>query len=121
MKPTNDFTHLLHPQESSYHPFQYVWVFDPTDHKVSIEDSSPKDAKEFPLHEHMLSELKHPDREHGYAIRIKNGWRIIDEELREVDPYVMKRVLEALNHEEPTPPLPHTRYHGDPRSKDAHR
>lgn len=121
MKPTEDFLELLHPKDKDTRPFQYLWVFDPATNKAHIEPGSNNNVAEFPIHQDMAEDISHPDRQHGYAVRIKNGWRIFDEEMEEVDPFVKKCVHEALEGKHPHPGLPHILYHGDPRSKHAHR
>lgn len=92
-------------------PFQYLWSFDPTTNKVHIMDSAGKHPADYPHHSDI--EIHHPDRVDGYALPIKNGYRIFNSDLSESDPYVTHQVKAALQGRD-DPTLPAIRYHGDP-------
>lgn len=116
MSVPEDFKQLLAPKEAKdKRPFQYLFVFDPETNKVHLQPEKDGD-QDFPMHHEMAEHIHHPEKVQGYAIAIKNGWRILDETLSEVDPYIREQVKRALAGHHPAPPLPHLRYHGDPRS-----
>ena len=115
-----DFVSLLPPKEAKdKRPMQYLWVYDPETCKVHIEDSRHEHPADFPMHGHMAEHVTHPERVDGYAVAIKDGWRIFADDLSEVDGYVKERVKEALRGEHPAAPLPNLRYHGDPAAKSS--
>ena len=115
MNLPEDFKNLLPPKEAKdKRPHMYLWVFDPETNHVHVEDGKSDHPANFPLHGTMAEHVTHPDRVDGYAFAIKNGWRIVDDELGEVDGYIKERVKKALQGEHPAPPLPSIRYHGDP-------
>lgn len=118
-----DFRRLL-PRQAAPHdkpdhrPAYYLWTFDPTDGKIHIDHNEGRHPAEILTHETLAPEVTHPDRVHGYAYSIVDGWRITNEEGKKIDdPFIVKRVLAALRDEHPPAPLPAIRYHGDP---DAH-
>jgi hypothetical protein len=107
-----DFKDILYPKTAAdKRPLQHLFVFDPETTQVHLDHAKGND---FPIHEHLAEHVTHPDRVEGYAIAVKNGWRILDAEMREVDPFVKEQVKKALRGEHPAPPLPSIRYHGSP-------
>ena len=79
-------------------PLYWVWVFDPQDAEVELynEEDHPLDT---PGHSELAAKHPHPERLHGYAYRIVNGWRITDWEHKALeDPFVVGKVQEALKH-----------------------
>jgi hypothetical protein len=100
-------------------PLQYLWVYDPETDRVHIEDAHNEHPAHFPLHDEMAEHVTHPERIDGYAISIKNGWRIVNDHMKEVDGFIKEQVLAAIRGDHPTPPLPSIRYHGDPAPQSA--
>lgn len=93
----------------------YLWVYDPETTHVHLEKEKGDHPAHFPLHEEMATHVTHPERQQGYAWAIKGGWRIEDEFSKRVeDPFLLKRIREALRGKHSAPPLPHIRYHGNP-------
>lgn len=79
-------------------PFYYLWVFDPQEDKVIAEHNERRHPAEHIDHSHLADRVPHPERVHGYAHRIRGGWRITDDSHRPVDdPHVLKLVKDALN------------------------
>lgn len=73
-----------------------LWVFDPQDGEVEVydEEGHPLDI---PGHEDLAKKHPNPNRIHGYAYRIVNGWRITDWEHNPIeDRFVLRQVQEAL-------------------------
>jgi hypothetical protein len=115
MSLPSDFQALLPPKEAKdKRPLEYLWVYDPETTRVIVQDAKGEHPADFPLHEDMAEHVTHPDRIDGYAIPIKNGWRIIADDLSDVDGFVKERVKDALQGKHPPPPLPSIRPHGDP-------
>jgi hypothetical protein len=92
-------------------PFQYLWSYDPETSKVVMKNSTSDHPADFPHHSDV--KINHPDRIDGYALPIKNGWRIFNTDLTESDPYITQKVKEAIDGLD-RPELPAIRYHGDP-------
>jgi hypothetical protein len=108
----DDFKSILYPKTASdKRPLQHLFVFDPDTTEVHLDHAK---GHEFPLHEDIAEHVVHPDRVEGYAIAIKHGWRIVDADMHEVDPFVKSQVRKALEGEHPAPALPSIRYHGSP-------
>jgi len=83
--------------ESGLPPY-YLWVFDPTTGKVITEHNEGVDPLSVHTHEDLARLVSHPSRIHGYAYRIKGGWRITDWEHKPVnDPYVVREVVNSLD------------------------
>ncbi len=91
--------------------FQYIWSYNPETSQVHLIDADGNHPADFPHHADI--EINHPDRVDGYALPIKNGWRIFNSDLSESDPYITQQVKNAISgltsYE-----LPSIRYHGDP-------
>lgn len=117
----DDLKELLPSREAAHEvdqrPTEYLWVYDPQEAKVHVEEGKSKHPAHFPTHETMATHVTHPDRLQGYAYSIVGGWRITDQDHHRVeDPFVLKSVLAALRQEHPPAPLPSIRYHGDPQA-----
>lgn len=79
-------------------PFYYLWVFDPQEDKIIVEHNESRPPHEHIDHGHLAERVPHPARVHGYAYRIRGGWRISDDNHRPVDdPHVKALVKSALN------------------------
>lgn len=115
-----DFKELLPKrahQEPDDRPVEVLWIYDPQEAKVHIEDGHSDHPAHFPTHKTFATHVTHPDRKHGYAYAIKGGWRITDADHHAVDdPFIAQRIRAALRREHPPALLPSIRYHGDPRS-----
>jgi hypothetical protein len=113
-----DFQRLLPKQAAPEEPDDrddYLWVFDPETTEVHIEAEKPDHPAHYPTHGEMAKHVTHPDRVQGYVWAIKGGWRITDEFNKKIDdPFLLKRIREALRSQHPAPALPHIRYHGQP-------
>lgn len=114
-----DLRDLLPPHQAhgevDKRPISYLWVYDPQEAKVHVEDGKGDHPAHYPTHATMATHVTHPDRLEGYAYSIVGGWRITDAQHHRVeDPFVLRSVLAALRKQNPAPPLPAIRYHGDP-------
>lgn len=107
-----DFGGLLPKVAKDKRPFSYLWVFDPDTSHVHLEKQRSDHPADSPVHREMAKHVTHPDRVHGWAIAIHDGWRIFDDDMQEPDPYVKDKVEKALKGEHPALPLPSIRYHG---------
>lgn len=98
----DDFVSLL-PKlsgEPDLSPIYYLWVFDPVEDKVHVEHNEGRHRADHRDHSHLAERVPHPDRIHGFAYHIKNGWRITDWEHRPVeDPHVVELVRKELRGE----------------------
>ncbi len=109
MPLADDFQSLLPPREASVEdgrPLYTLFVFDPDTGKATIEanDCHPARAK---THGELCPEVDHPGRIDGYAYKIKRGWRITDDDHKEIeDHFVVAQVLKALREKYPAAPLP---------------
>ncbi len=85
---------LPDPGKAIYH----VWVLDPQTGSVHLSDDHDKPRRHKGHHDELAKKVgHHPDRVHGYAYKIRGGWRITDWEHKPVDRYVAKKVIEALS------------------------
>jgi hypothetical protein len=85
-------------------PLYWLWVFDPHEDKVHLEHNEDRHPADHIDHSHLASRTPHPDRVHGYAYRIKGGFRVTDWEHRPVDdPHVRQLVERALRGEKTKP------------------
>lgn len=86
--------------EPDLRPLYYLWVFDPVEDKVYVEHNEGRHRADHIDHGKLAERVPHPDRIHGYAYQIKDGWRITDWEHRPVDdPHVKELVRRALRSE----------------------
>lgn len=94
-----DFASLLPKQARTPDrgPIYYLWVFDPHTAKVHLEHNEGRHHADHVDHRDLAKRVPHPDRVHGYAYRIKNGWRITTWEHRPVDDaHILESVRKAL-------------------------
>jgi hypothetical protein len=78
-------------------PIYYLWVFDPQEDKVILEHNEGRHPAQHIDHSHLEDLVPHPDRVHGYAYRIRGGYRVLDARHRAVeDPHVRRLVFNAL-------------------------
>ena len=88
---------LTHPDAPIYYP----WVFDPRSAKVHLGDDHAKERRHKNHHHELAGKAgHHPARVHGYAYRIRGGWRITDTDHKKVDPFVAKQVVQAISERE---------------------
>jgi hypothetical protein len=79
-------------------PIYFLWVFDPHNDKVIIEHNEGRHPANHVDHRDLAEKVPHPERIHGYAYRIKSGWRITDYEHKPVDDsHVFHLVHQGLN------------------------
>jgi hypothetical protein len=82
-------------------PVHYTWVFDPRTAEVHVSDDHAKERRHKTHHNELAEQAgHHPARVHGYAYRIRGGWRLTDWDHKAVDRFVGKKVVEALNEKE---------------------
>lgn len=101
MEIPEDFIALLPKTGASSEsgPIYWLWVHDPFNDEVTLEHNEDRHPAEHLDHSHLAERVPHPDRVHGFAYRIGNGWRITDNEHRPVsDPHVFRLVEKALKH-----------------------
>lgn len=78
-------------------PVYFLWVFDPQEGEVHLEHNEGRHAAEHVDHSHLAERIVHPERVHGFAYRIRGGWRVTDWEHRPVDdPFILRKVKSAL-------------------------
>jgi hypothetical protein len=93
-------------------PLYQLWCFDPQTSEVHMDHNQDKEPAHHVLHRDIGGHIHHPDKVQGYAYSIKNGWRITNDEHKEVqDPFIVNRVMAKLRGEHPEPALPHVSYH----------
>lgn len=79
-------------------PTYYLWVFDPATGKAVVEHNEGVAPTEIHDHGDLAELVTHPNRVHGYAYRIRGGWRITDWEHKPVnDPYIVREVVHSLD------------------------
>lgn len=84
-------------------PLYYRWTYDPDAQDVELVHNDEKRRSEAEYHLEV-GQRHGPHHQHGYAYRIKGGWRITDWEHKpEKDPNVKQRVIEAIRNREGTP------------------
>ena len=96
----NDFKSLL-PKladvESDLRPLEYLWVYDPEEDRIHLENGKHEHPAHFPTHGSMVTHVTHPDRQEGYAYSIVDGWRITNDDHRKIDdPHMLKLIRAAL-------------------------
>lgn len=86
-------------------PLYYRFVIQPSNGKVTLRhhlEGHPADSN---YHGQLAQEINEPGLVHGYAHRLKDGWRILDYESRPfTDPWVQRQVNKRLAQEEPLEP-----------------
>jgi hypothetical protein len=91
-------------EEEEDGPTYYLWVFDPQEDKVHVEHNEDRHPADHVDHSHLAKRVVHPDRIHGFAYRIRGGWRITTWEHRPVDdPHVLELVRKALKGQKHNP------------------
>lgn len=81
-------------------PIYYLWVYDPHEDKVHVEHNEDRHPADHVDHSHLGERVPHPDRVHGFAYRIRGGWRITTDDHRTVDdPHVLEAVRLKLKGE----------------------
>ena len=95
----DDIRHFFHVAASEPgSPMYYLWVFDPETGQVVVTHNEGVEPVEHQDHDDLAQLVKHPNRLHGYAYRIRGGWRITDWEHKPVgDPYITKQVVKSLD------------------------
>lgn len=94
-------------------PLFYLWVFHPQTAHVTLTHDWEGHPAHTKTHGDLARELNEPNLYHGYAYRIKGGWRVTDYDHKPVeDPFVKAKVVGALGHAEapespPEPPKDH--------------
>lgn len=111
-KVAPDFKKFLPPRvsvaEEDDRPIYYLWTFDPVTTKVHMDHNEDRHPAHALTHSTLAPEVTHPDTVHGFAYSIEGGWRITNDEHKEVkDPYVVRKVMDKLRGKHPEPPLPH--------------
>lgn len=82
-------------------PLYYSWVFDPVEGVAHISDDHKRERRHKKHHEELSEKVgHHPDRVHGYAYRIRFGWRVTDTDHHVVDGFVRKAVAKAIREKE---------------------
>lgn len=112
MTVPEQFSELLPKTAKDKRPFSYLWVFDPDTAHVTLEKQRSDHPADSPIHRDMAPHVTHPDRAHGWAIAIHDGWRIFNDDMQEPDPYIMDKIERALKGVHPPGPLPNIKYHG---------
>jgi hypothetical protein len=102
MSLPEDFASLL-PKlsaEPESGPIYWLWVYDPHEDKVHLEHNEGKHRADYVDHGKLAERIPHPDRVHGFAYKIRDGFRITTWEHRPVDdPHVLQQVERALKGE----------------------
>lgn len=81
---------------STTKPFYYRWVFSPTK-GVTLGSNGDEHPALVPYHQGLGGQVDSQDLMHGYAYRIKNGWRLTDWEHRPLeDPFIVAQVVRSL-------------------------
>ena len=97
-----DFRNLL-PKlaaEPDPGPVYYLWVFDPHNDRVILAHNRDKKPADHADHVELAKQVPHPERVHGYAYRIRGGWRVTTWAHVSVDdPHVLEVVRKKLNEE----------------------
>jgi len=83
----------------------HIWIFDPRTAEVHISDDHDKERRHKTHHKGLAEKVDHhPSRVHGYAYRIRGGWRVTDWDHKAVDRFIGKKVVEALREKESDAP-----------------
>lgn len=82
-------------------PIYYSWVFDPVEGKAHLSDDHKRERRHKKHHGELAEKVgHHPDRVHGYAYRMRVGWRVTDEKHHPVDRFIMKQVVKSVKEKE---------------------
>lgn len=99
MSIPDDLQELLPPPEDYNGPPYFLWVFDPVEDRVVVEENQTKHPADHVSHRHIAERerIYHPSRMEGYVYHIKRGWRITNSDSTPVsDPHVVDKILKAL-------------------------
>lgn len=78
-------------------PIYYRWIISPTTGDVSISHDAEGHPADILLHEGLALERPEQDLINGYAIRHPNGWKLMDENDKELeDPFLIRKINDAL-------------------------
>ncbi len=82
-------------------PLYYAWVFNPDSGEATISDDHKRERRHKKHHIELADKVgHHPGRVHGYAYRIRFGWRITDTNHHPVDSFVKRAVATAIREKE---------------------
>src|SRR5450755_3024481 len=76
-------------------PLYYLWTFNPVDGEVYMDHNEDKHPAHHVTHDDLAPHVHHPEKVHGYAYSIKDGWRITDDEHKEVKDPCPARIEKA--------------------------
>lgn len=114
----DDIKRLLDPGRSidpDSGPISYLWVYDPVNNIVHVAHNEGRHPAYRITHKDHHPEITHDSSMRGFAFKIKGGWRIVDRASKEIDdPYIVKKVVEALEGKPDHQPDLHPLYHGLP-------
>lgn len=95
-----EFSDLLPKVAHVEGPEYHLWVYNPQDDSVLIETPADKPRIEQRYHAELAEDVPHPNRVHGYAYPLRDGWRITDWEHHPVeDPHIKTVVRRTLDQE----------------------
>jgi hypothetical protein len=84
-----------------HHPIYYSWVFDYRTGEVHLSDDHHKERRHKNHHKDLSDRVGHPEKLHGYAYRIRDGWRLTDIDHGKItDRFIVGQVLLSINNEE---------------------
>lgn len=99
MSLPEDFSRLL-PKlaaEREEGPLYFLWVFNPDNDEVTVEHNEGRHPATHVDHGHLAERISSPERIHGFAYKIRGGWRVMTWEHQPVDdPHILKQVKLAL-------------------------
>ncbi len=81
-------------------PLYYRWTFRPSTATVDIDHNHDTSRAERKYHLEKAAENPEPDLVHGYAYRIKGGWRITSWDHKEVDKFIKRQVMLTIERKE---------------------
>lgn len=84
-------------------PLYYRWTYSPKDDKVHIRHNEMGHPVDIQTHSDIEDWLGEKGLIHGFAYKIKGGWRLTNDEHRAVDdPFISKQVIKALRDDKDT-------------------
>lgn len=79
----------------------YLWTYGANTGKVLLDTDDSRPRKDHRYHEHMGEDHEDTDLIHGYAYRIKDGWRITDIEHNSLDDgHIKLEIIRAIRKRE---------------------
>lgn len=88
-------------------PLYYRWALAPSTGDVILSHNHEAHPARVRTHTDLAAEVNEPGASHGYAYRIKGGWRLHDYDHKAIeDPFVHAQVVKALGRREGLPALP---------------